>query len=324
MIIKLTTLTIGISLILFSKAAFAGSEICKTSEGFIDTMETLNNTDGKGIGGTGDKIDEAFVYGQIYAYGSICVNGLRIKYDDNQLLEKGTLAKDLSLGQVVSVKASRIENSHVLKAVEIKEQNMLEGPITKIDEKNNLLYVMNQPVIINDQSVFSKLTLGQVIKISGIYNKENFLVAGFIHEGHKNQISGLLTKDTLNHYSVGKTPINFSKVKTSKPDDNSLVTISGTWNGANLVAEAVEAAFVKPQTNKPTYVSIEGYLSKIDEKNKRVTINNINLDVNDMSCGGEPLELGERLIAMGTQSQSGKIVIDGFVDQETPSLKFQK
>ncbi|MGB4058415.1 MAG: DUF5666 domain-containing protein [Alphaproteobacteria bacterium] len=66
-----------------------------------------------------------------------------------------------------------------------------------------------------------------------------------------------------------------------------------------------------------SYVSLEGYLDEVGP-GKRVVLDGKTLNVFDMSCGGEPLENGERVIAMGQVQADGRLLVGGFADADIP------
>lgn len=319
-----------LSCALFSTAALADSEVCRTSEGFLDKVNpdiqkilSSKNGDGKGIGGTGEKVIEAHVSGVIYAYGSICVNGLRITYSQDQMVsdEKNSYpAKDLRLGQLVRVHAQKTEGASEMKALSIEADYAIQGPVTEVDPAHGLVYVMNQPVMVTGKNKTDKIRIGSQIKVSGLRDKEGRLVASFIAEKENTSgdgVSGILHADKDNRYYVGKTPVMIAKEDNPSSKVGQYVRIRGLWSDKALVANSIELSSLKPQVQTPSYISFEGYLEDIKEGNT-VVMNGIEVHAKNLLCGDEPLEIGERLFGMGIIQPDGHINIDGFADQDAP------
>lgn len=114
-------LFIGLGVMLVApRAALAGCE--PGPEGIGGTGLTA---DPEGMGGTG-------ILGTITAFGSICVNGLKVEYDDQTpvLLEGGTAStRHLAIGQMVAVDAAP-DAAGRLQARTIRLLPDLRGPVT--------------------------------------------------------------------------------------------------------------------------------------------------------------------------------------------------
>ena len=107
---------------------------------------------GGGIGGTGASQDEGGVggtgiVGTITGFGSICVNGVEVHFDNKVALsENGQPASSqrLAIGQVVAVEAQPSRRG--LEARSIAILNAYEGPVTGLASGDTPMRVMGQPV----------------------------------------------------------------------------------------------------------------------------------------------------------------------------------
>ena len=309
--------------------ANANSEICRTPEGFLDQMQSASiaedgggDEDEKGIGGTGKPYTAAYVTGTVYAHGSICVNGLRVSYKKDQAVSDGRHkypADKLKLGQVVTVRAQRIPGTPQLVATSITADNLIQGPITKLSPGKNLIYVMEQPVQIKGRSkvIFAE---GQRVTISGLIDKHGTVVASLIEPakaGEKDYVVNTVKRRKDNNLYAGYVPL----AKYSPSEDlkkMAAVKIEGLWSQGKLQASKTDQTAEKVAFSTKAYYSFEGYVNKVGPGN-HVRLNGQDVVARSMTCGGHPLEEGERLIGMGSIDAQGNILIDGFADQFTPA-----
>lgn len=303
----------------------ADDQTCRMPSGFIDNgiggtgLNDQKGDEGKGIGGTGAKYNTAYVSGTIYAFGSICVNGLRIAYDDNTKIEGDVPGKSLQIGQVVDIEADITNGLH---AKSIHPRYEIAGPVDFVDAANGYIFVMGTKIDIGKNSDIRTLTPGARIGISGARNAKGELVASLLaarKNGSPDIIRGVLQKGADGGLYIGRTKVDFYRLNTAATALGSPVEVAGTWNGKFLEADGLMR--LKP-VQKPimpgTYFSYEGYLESIGP-NKTVRLGGITMTAKDLLCGGEPLEPGERLVAMGSIDSSGRIIVDGFADAETPA-----
>lgn len=341
----LLSLTSG--LVSEAMAADANENICRTQEGFLDEniqpdgiRFVMGGDDGKGIGGTGHepmpdehrglggtgmRLSKAYITGTIYAYGSICVNGVRVTYDDTTpVFKQGQKlsAEKLQLGQTVNIVAEQIAGSTSLKAQKVELTEMLSGEITSIDPLTRTLTIMNERVHWQTQSDVSALRLGQKVAVSGLRERNGSIKATAIRLVDDQDNAVLMGKfeQAANGQSVvSQTPVEIPD--SIKFNAGQVVTVSGVWNGRALqVEKAIEAA-VLPDRAVDTYVSFEGYVEAFDQ-NKAVKISGLDAKVRSLTCSGELLELGERLVGMGRVMSDGSIYFDGLADIQPVSTKF--
>ena len=107
-----------------------------------------------GIGGTGITAS-AGVVGVVTGFASICVNGSEVHYRTDTPVEvdgRQGAARDLERGQVVRVDATQI-SAEEYRATRIAVLEALIGPVTQIDPKRRMFWVMGQPVRLMSDAV---------------------------------------------------------------------------------------------------------------------------------------------------------------------------
>lgn len=300
----------------------ATSNVCAMPDGFTETgiggtgLKSNGGDDDKGIGGTGhraengiggtgDKLAQAksvFVTGTIYAHGSICVNGLRITYDNRTpTTDNGQNATthDLKLGQVVRVWAEKIPGKPDLAARRISIERAIEGPITQILPGNRGIKVMDRTISVANPAAVKQLSIGQNVRISGLATPDQKIVATII-EKNPNQksvsVSGIISKDQAGNLSIGGTPIT---LKSVTPLSNETVHVSGKWADGRLAVEKISKDNAQNFTNADA-VSIEGYVAK------RTDTGSVRINNRTVSDSGK-LRVGERVIIVGTPDSDGNI-----------------
>lgn len=309
--------------------ALANDEICRMPGGFLDNgiggtgLKDQSGDEDNGIGGTGAKYESAMISGTIYAFGSICVNGLRIAYDDTTIIEGDAAGEMLRIGQVVDIKA---EATNGLRAKFIRPRYEIAGPITFVDPAGGYIHVMGERVTIEKNSDVKILTPGVRIAVSGTRNAQGKLVASLVtaqKDGSPDIMRGLLQKGRDGSLYINQTKVNFSRPDIAATALGSPVEATGTWNGTFLDADRLTrlTAVQKPLA-RDAYFSYEGYVEAIGP-GTMVRVSGISMKAKDLLCSGEPLEIGERLVGMGVIDPSGQILIDGFVDTDAPATRLQ-
>ena len=126
---------------------------------------------GGGTGGTGIST------GAITAFGSVVVNGVRFRTDDdvapgfqtkkmvNGKNNSGRMDKDVfAVGMVVTVRHGTDDNN----ARTIEYRNNLLGPVArKSPGADNVVEVLGQSVVVEDAAVFASLKGGDTVEVSG-------------------------------------------------------------------------------------------------------------------------------------------------------------
>ncbi|WP_274381404.1 DUF5666 domain-containing protein [Pseudomonas cavernicola] len=179
-------------------------------------------SDNGGIGGTG-------IVGTITGFGSICVNGVEVHFDNKaSLSENGVSASSnqLAIGQVVAVEARKSPRG--LEARSIAILHAYEGPISDVATGAAPMRVMGQPVrVAAGARVAEGLRIGEPVRVSGLRNSQGIVVASRIDRAPKlAQVSAIGAIDRTG---------NLQGLALSKPlTPSEEVLVRGTWNGRQL------------------------------------------------------------------------------------------
>lgn len=251
----LAALLSTVALIGWVTASRADDAVCQTSEGFLDknllttaqgetgisgTGEKIptkvarikgGDEDGKGIGGTGEIMQGAHITGTVTAFGSVCVNGLRVSYDETSKIRSVTgqslAASDIKIGQVVDIRAEARDNGANVHATRITVAPNTYGAISKINYQTGMIMVGGDAVLVSDKTELKKLHAGNIVSVSGLPNEKNMIVASLIV---KEADTGALPPKTLSELPDAKlkagTYVSFEGyIEKVGPDQN--VTIDG-------------------------------------------------------------------------------------------------
>ena len=327
-------------LFLLTHSAFAKNGSCQTLSGFIDmnlapsllsTNGGEGSEDGKGIGGTGlqpvgsgdgvggtgSPFDSAYISGVVYDYGSLCINGLRVQYDEKTpVYLNGTRIKStaLSLGSTVKVLSKVDSGSGALHADRIDLERIITGPVTAIDESKQTITVMNDMVLLGAPGL--SFSVGDIISVSGYRGTDGKILASAVEKlspSAEQSLVGPLRKSNEGQWLIGSTPVAPGKLNVS--DDGTTVLVEGKWDGENFSVTRQTRLSPLPVTRSPekVYISYEGVLESFSE-DRKIVLGGLTATVRDLLCGGEPLEKGERIIAMGTIRPDGSVFFDGLID----------
>lgn len=173
----------------------------------------------------------AHITGTVTAFGSICVNGLRVSYDDSssiRTVSKSPLkASDIKIGQVVDIRAQARNNGATIHATRITVAPTVYGDIKKINYQTGMLLVGSDPVLVTDKAMLKKLHIGTLVSVSGLPNEKNMIVASLIvRESDKGAPPPKTMADIPTAVLVNKTYVSFEGyIEKIGPDQT--VTIDG-------------------------------------------------------------------------------------------------
>lgn len=190
--------------------------------------------DGKGIGGTGEVMQGAHITGTVTAFGSICVNGLRVSYDDTSKVRSAssqTLStSDIKIGQVVDVRAIVQDNGATVHAQQIYLAPNAYGKIIKINRATGMLLVGSEPVLVTDLELLKKLHINDTVSVSGLPNEKNMLIASLIVKESDSQSPEPKTFDTLREPKLKSgTYVSFEGYIEKVGPDNQVTIDSRTY-----------------------------------------------------------------------------------------------
>lgn len=196
-----------------------------------------SNNDGSGIGGTG-------IVGIISGFGSICVNGIEIHFNEaTTITEDGqpSTSNRLALGQTVSVLAhSDTENYY---AHEIRVLNEVKGEVNAVDIVNNTFSVLGQTVHLPAEAL-EKIAVGDSVTVSGNRLNDGHIDAMRVEKSDQHitqfSLTGPLEKDAASgQFYIGKQSISPpAQIASLQIGDE--VRIQGTLKENVLQVDALE------------------------------------------------------------------------------------
>jgi hypothetical protein len=183
------------------------------------------------------------VVGVLTEFGSLCVNGLQIHYDERTpVTVNGRMAhpRDLALGQVLAVEARAAGGQ--LAAQNIAIVRVLEGPITRVNAAAGTVHVMDQAVRVTDETMgrvreqLAELKPGATVEVSGHRNARGEVVASRMdfappRSGHS--VIGRMKQNSARSGAIGGLEIALPASRGSGESD---VMVRGLWDGGALRA----------------------------------------------------------------------------------------
>ncbi|WP_029933542.1 DUF5666 domain-containing protein [Thiomicrospira pelophila] len=141
------------------------------------TVPSASDENDSGFGGTGLINDSGFggtgVIGVVTGFGSIWVNGLHIKLDQQTQVSSQTEAFDLDqleIGHQVSVKLR--DNSDLAERVEVFWP--IQGPINQVDKDNQTIQVLGQTIQLDQHTQgLEQLKVGEFVRINSFGGSNN-------------------------------------------------------------------------------------------------------------------------------------------------------
>lgn len=132
--------------------------------------------------------------GTVTGFGSIIVNGKRFETEaasvsiDDQPSSQCAVSPTNRCGlqEGMTVKVSGSFNGSTNRAVNIVQEDTLEGPITSVDVANSQFAVLGQTVLVDDTTKFdsgvslNSLAAGNIVEVSGFVKADGVVVASFI------------------------------------------------------------------------------------------------------------------------------------------------
>jgi len=270
--------------------------------------------DGDGLGGTG-------IVGIVTGFGSVCVNGLEVGYDDATAIDSNGAAarsSDLAVGQLVVIEATG--RGDRLRAERIAVRDAAVGPAFAIDAARGELVVLGQTIRVGPDAplvdrasqqpfALGDLVIGDFLAVSGLRQADGVVVATRVDRvspSDRVSVSGPLRPLASGGFGVGEL-----RVANNAAIDANLSTRSALVIGRfDAKAGILEAARVEPTVHfekPPERVAIEGLLLG-DPSNGRFPTNFANVDASGASAAIGRLKGGDRVIASGKWSAGGLVM----------------
>ena len=200
--------------------------------------------------------------GTITGFGSVYVNGVRYRTTDAQVVMDDVAAGEsaLKVGHYVEVKGHS-HNGADHDADVIRYHNVLEGPITSIDETAESFVAMGQRVQVTAETAFGDgietasiagLVLDDVVEVSGMVTTLGVIEATRIDikpDGGPYDVTGYVSglavpyhRFNVNALVVDYSSANMDDFPTGQPTDGDLVLVKGiTFNAdGSFAATRVE------------------------------------------------------------------------------------
>lgn len=229
--------------------------------------------DGGGIGGTG-------IVGAITGFGSVCVNGLEVEFDNQTSVNmngRSATLHDLAVGQVISLQAEYIDG--VPQTSHIDVINLVEGPVT-VNAQAGQIEVMGQKVILppGDQSSIQQMNYAPetYVRVSGYRGSQGEIHATLIQASKPtSEVSIIGNLDQSSTNTVNNVRINRGLASAIPKDRN--VMLQGEWDGKQLNVTHITSEPYTRNWNEAHKVILEGIPLKLEHGNK-IEINGFIID----------------------------------------------
>lgn len=264
--------------------------MCPVEAWSIDQVTSLARAEmgADGIGGSGytavvggdeDGIGGSGIFGTITGFGSLCVNGRRVLYEDSVVVSVDASVTDLSelvVGQVVRVETVIREDGIHARSIDI--QHELQGPVTAIGA--DVLEVMGERVeLAGALAAFEgEIKVGTRIALSGLRQPDDKLVVSRIDLAPSNEydlVRGTAVfGDAANDPRMGAVSLRVSTVDLGMGWDadqgRARQLVRGWWNSTIQKLEVVRAEPSPVVGRRDRRIDVEGYVTEASETGFRV------------------------------------------------------
>jgi len=271
---------------------------------------------GDGIGGTG-------IVGIVTGFGSVCVNGLEVAYDDLTAIDSNGAAAspvDLAVGQLVVVEATG--RGDRLRAKRIAVRDAAVGPVFEIDPVRGALVVLGQDVRVGpdvplgDRASQRPLALadiatGDFLAVSGLRQADGIVVATRGDRGatrESGSVTGPLRPLESGGFGVGELRIaNHAAIGANVADRSTLVI--GRLDARTGILDATRIEPSVRWEKPPERVAIEG-LVQGDSVKGRFRTNFADVEASVASAAVGKVKRDDRVIVSGKWSAGGRVLVN--------------
>jgi len=269
--------------------------------------------DDSGIGGTG-------IYGTITAFGSICVNGLRVHYDEQTPVTvdgEPAEAEGLAVGQVVAVEAAG--QGSELEATRVSVHRLLVGPITALDLEDQAIEVMDARVELAGAALaFARAAeVGARVEVGGLRRNDGVVVASWLAGVDRD------VPDAVSGYAQtrGEMGLQIGGIAIDAPADafeaGGHVRASGRYDG--------EARRFRTQVTEPlpllsldaARLSVEGYVQQIGPEGRLFLPG---IEVDPRSLENARIDRTRPVRVTGRRDASGRLRVQRLQRVERPTI----
>jgi hypothetical protein len=309
-------------------ASPAAAQFCVTGgDGIGGTgAPTASAEDPGGIGGTGiwsgaddeDGIGGTGIEGTITGFGSLCVNGLRVGYDDATVVttSEGAAisAGRLRRGDVVRISAEPRGAALHARAIELRHE--VAGPVARIDAAGGALEVLGQRVRVGPETrLDAALAEGDFVRVSGLRRGDGEIAASRVERTEPDAEVGVI--GTVEARPDGTFAIGALSVE-AEPGAPALVAgsrarLCGRLEGGRLLADEVAPEPVVPFGGAVTRVSLEGFARAVPGE-RGLELGGVAIDLSGLPDAGDGAGLG--LDGATRTRVGGRLEADGRVRAE--------
>lgn len=279
--------------------------------------------DGSGSGGTG-------IYGTVVAFGSVCVNGLKIEYDGETPVERNgrkARAEDLELGQIVRIETRRDDPN---RAHRITIESPLSGPIDRVEPERGRLFIMGAEVRLRPGAVIRgsesqaraliDLQRGDHVEVSGLRRSDGVLMASrldLLPAGTPALVTGVALPVGADTFYVGRVRSQRAAGSTADPRlHRARVQIRGTWNVRTQTLEDVAMREAPIHLAGVREVSVQGYVARDRGPAGDFKIAGTRLSVSNRSGKDQSFHLDALVRVRGRIDQAGRLQASQIVIEE--------
>ncbi len=279
--------------------------------------------DDDGIGGSGlsptddsgeDGIGGSGLYGTVTGFGSVCVNGRSVLYDDTvdvSVDEGAAVIADLAVGQVVRVDFEAREDGLYARRIDVQHEVL--GPVTASDKDS--VEVMGQRVALEHLSDGTQIEIeiGMRIAVSGLRRSDGTVVASRIDPAGvavADLVRGVLVPVGDFSFRIGTTPIG-----SIRPDDMEMSPpraglgsgdvvreiVLGSWNSERSMLLANRRGMSPVASSQVRRVDLEGYV----ERNEAgvLAVSGVAFSIRE---GAASFRRGDRVRVRGSRREAGE------------------
>lgn len=280
----------------------------------------LRGDDESGLGGTG-------LLGTITAYGSICVNGFTVEYDQTTPVEDNGVESSvsaLSLGSVVLVDAEPRDGA--LRARRVAVRHAAMGPATDIDPDGRTLEVIGQRVTVprgawladrqGDEAAASldDFEPGDYLAVSGLRESDGRIVATRVERrparDEVSAIGRLEGLEGLDEPGGGRARLDQAEIRVAaagmEADRELAVLVRGHWNERERRIEDARIERAYRLGEQSERVSVEGFVQDIDDEG-RGTVAGLPVVIARDVRGDRSPARGDRVRLSGRLDRDGRI-----------------
>ena len=310
-----------------SESGIGGTGLSGDESGIGGTGHS--GTDESGLGGTGyDAGDESGIggtgiYGTITAFGSICVNGLRVHYDDETSVSvdgESASSGELAVGQVVAVEATG-EGSE-LQASKVSIESALTGPITSLDYEKNVLTIMGQRVIVPEDFGEKRLPLevGMRATVDGLRRGDGAVDANRVAKASADQpdsVSGIVRWVKRGVVEIGGIRVRVDDSRRTSLEDGHFARASGSWNGERRTFDRSLVTGSLLLGAAANQLSVEGYVQRFPGDD-RVWVSGVEVDHSTLDG---VIETPDRVRISGRRDKIGRLRVERIHRVERPGVR---